>query len=457
MTQVLALTTDTSDATTLTVVNKSDYAQWLAQQPVATQGWLNACGFAGNGVALLPGQGEKLAGALLVCDINDVFAGGELSSQLPARDYVLQPGQLSRQQTLDLAFAWGVGAYRFERYKKNDTAQARLLLEDAGLLQQASERVTAVTLVRDLINTPAADMMPQHLADVTATLASQFGGQFSQIIGDDLLTRQYPMIHAVGRASEHAPRLLDLRWGKADAPRLTIVGKGVCFDSGGLDIKPADAMRLMKKDMGGAAHALGLASLIMAAGLAVNLRVLIPAVENAVSGNAFRPGDVINTRKGLTVEIDNTDAEGRLVLCDALTEAVSEQPELVIDFATLTGACRVALGTELPGFFCNRKDITRALQDAGDAVSDPIWPLPLHNAYRDALRSDIADLVNSVPGPFGGAITAALYLEAFVEDTPWVHFDVMAWNRRKLPGRPIGGEAMGIRAVFDYLQTRFGV
>ncbi|MCY0967202.1 leucyl aminopeptidase family protein [Parathalassolituus penaei] len=458
MTQVLALTADTSStATELSVISKADYPDWLAQQPQSSQDWLKACGFSGSGVALLPGTGEQLAGAVLVCEsLDDVFAGGDLTSLLPARDYCLVPNLLSTEQTLNLAFAWGVGAYRFERYKRNTSPQPRLLLDDADLLKQARDRVVAVTLVRDLINTPAADMMPQDLAATTADLAERFGGVFSEVVGDELLAQNWPMIHAVGRASEHPSRVLNLRWGNPEAPRLTIVGKGVCFDSGGLDIKPADAMRLMKKDMGGAAHALGLASLVMSAGLNVNLRVIIPAVENAVAGNAFRPGDVINTRKGLTVEIDNTDAEGRLVLCDALTDAVAEQPELVIDFATLTGACRVALGTELPGLFCNRKDIARDLEDAGERVGDPVWQLPLHNAYRDALRSDIADLVNSVPGPFGGAITAALYLEAFVDNTPWVHFDVMAWNRRKLPGRPIGGEAMGIRAVFEYLQKRFG-
>ncbi len=299
-------------------------------------------------------------------------------------------------------------------------------------------------------------MMPEHLAEATAVLAQSFGAQVDQIIGDDLLTQNYPTIHMVGRASTHAPRLIDLQWGDDHAPKVTLVGKGVCFDSGGLDIKPSAGMRYMKKDMGGAAHVLGLAHLIMSNQLPVRLRVLIPAVENAVAGNAFRPGDVIKTRKGLTVEIDNTDAEGRLVLCDALAEAQTENPDILIDFATLTGAARVALGTELPGFFCNQPAFATALQDAGNRSGDPVWELPLHAPYKDMLKSDIADMVNCAASPFGGAITAALYLQAFVEPkTTWAHFDIMAWNNRKLPGRPIGGEAFGVRAVYAALEKRY--
>lgn len=260
----------------------------------------------------------------------------------------------------------------------------------------------------------------------------------------------------VGRASENKPRLLDLKWGAKDAPLITLVGKGVCFDSGGLDLKPSSGMRNMKKDMGGAAHVIALAQLIMAANLPIRLRVLVPAVENAVSRNAFRPGDVIKTRKGIMVEIDNTDAEGRLVLCDALSEAQNDNPELIIDFATLTGACRVALGTELPGFFSTERDVANGIIDAGMGVSDPVWQLPLFDQYKSFLKSDVADMANCASTPFGGAITAALYLKEFVEPTtPWVHFDVMAWNLRALPGRPTGGEALGIRAVFNYLQSRF--
>ncbi|PHS61472.1 MAG: leucyl aminopeptidase [Thalassobium sp.] len=439
----------------LTILESSDFPRWLGQQADGVKAWLEACAYSGKGVQLLPAADGSLQGALFVCDsLDDMFACGELANQLPAADYIID-NISDTDQLISIAFAWGAGAYRFERYVKPGKPQARLLLADSGALVYARQLVTATRHVRDLVNTPAADMMPQHLAAALETLAKEFGAQFSQVVGDELLSENYPMIHAVGRASAHAPRLLDLRWGDEKHPLVTLVGKGVCFDSGGLDLKPADAMRTMKKDMGGAAHVVGLAYLIMAQKLPVRLRVLIPAVENAVSADSFRPGDVLNTRKGSTVEIDNTDAEGRLVLCDALTEAVSEKPELVIDFATLTGACRVALGTELPGFFTNQMQLASDLMQVGQRITDPVWNLPLHKAYSDSLKSEIADLVNSVPGPFGGAITAALYLEHFVDNTPWVHFDVMAWNRRKLPGRPLGGEAMGMRAVFAYLQNRY--
>ena len=456
MPAVLFTATQTNVAIPLTVLEKNDFPGWLEQQPDSSKNWLTACGFPGSGSQLIPASDGQAAEALFVCDsLDDFFAAGELANSLPAGQYRINNIDDSEQLTA-IAFAWGVGAYRFEKYKKNDQPQAQLMLDNADIVQLASDMVQAVSWTRDLINTPAADMMPQHLAAAAETIATRFGAQVSQIIGDDLLEQNYPTIHAVGRASEHAPRLIDLRWGNSSDPQVTLVGKGVCFDSGGLDLKPSSAMRLMKKDMGGAAQVLGLAYLIMSQQLPVNLRVLIPAVENAVSSNAFRPGDVITTRKGTTVEIDNTDAEGRLVLCDALTEAVSDKPEIIFDFATLTGACRVALGTELPGFFTNQMQLAGDLMQQGNKVSDPVWQLPLHQAYQDMLKSDVADMVNSAATPFGGAITAALYLQHFVDDTPWVHFDVMAWNQRKLAGRPVGGEAMGIRAVFAYLQNRYG-
>ena len=404
----------------------------------------------------MPGDQGALAQALFVCDsLDDMFACGELANSLPAGDYLLQDIS-DHDQLISIAFAWGAGAYRFERYVQPGKPQARLLLADEGALNEALKLVEATKRVRDLINTPAADMMPENLAAAVEAMAQEFNAEFRQTVGDDLLDENYPMVHAVGRASVHAPRLLDLRWGDESHPKVTLVGKGVCFDSGGMDIKPSSAMRWMKKDMGGSAHTIGLAYLIMAQKLPVRLRLLIPAVENAVSGNAFRPGDVLNTRKGSTVEIDNTDAEGRLVLCDALTEAISEKPELVVDYATLTGAARVALGTELPGFFTNQLQLASDLMQVGQKVTDPVWSLPLHQPYKDFLKSDIADLVNCASTPFGGAISAALYLEHFVEETPWVHFDVMAWNNRKLSGRPVGGEAMGMRAMFGYLCSRFG-
>ncbi len=306
----------------------------------------------------------------------------------------------------------------------------------------------AIGLVRDLVNTPAADMGPAQLAEAARDLAKRHRGKCTVLVGDTLLKRNYPAVHAVGRAAAEEPRLIDLRWG-SKGPKVTLVGKGVCFDSGGLDLKPAAGMKLMKKDMGCAAHVLGLASLIMAEKLPLQLRVLVPAVENAVSGNAFRPLDVLQTRKGLTVEVGNTDAEGRLVLCDALAEADSEKPDLLIDFATLTGAARVALGPDLPAMFCNDDKLAGLILRHGAVEGDPVWRLPLHKGYRPGLESKVADLNNISNSPYGGAITAALFLENFVSPgTRWAHFDIMAWNVATRPGRPEGGEAMGLRAVY---------
>jgi len=299
--------------------------------------------------------------------------------------------------------------------------------------------------------------MPEQLANAMLMLGQEFGAQVEQVTGDELRTQNYPLIHAVGRASVHPPRLLDLHWGDEQHPKVTLVGKGVCFDSGGLDLKNASGMRLMKKDMGGAAHVMGLARLIMSAGLPVRLRVLVAAVENAVGGNALRPGDVIKSRKGLTVEIHNTDAEGRLILCDALTEAGSENPALMLDCATLTGAARVALGPELPALFCNNDDLAAGLLEAAEEEKDPLWRLPLHQPYREMLDSRIADIANASDSTFAGAVTAALFLRAFVPETiPGAHLDLMAWNTKARPGRPEGGEAMGLRAVYRYLRGRFG-
>lgn len=442
--------------TPLLVIASSDYSAWLEKEDKLTQSWLTSLHYQGKGLQPLFNTEDGHVSRYLVGveDLNDYFALGNLATSLPSGDYYLanidQPEQLAK-----LAFGFALGAYQFDRYKKAEKEKPHLYLADTDTLRTAKHWVTATTLVRDLINTPAGDMMPSQLAATATAIASECGAKVSQIVGDELLIQNYPMIHAVGRASVHHPRLIDIRWGNANNPKVTLVGKGICFDSGGLDLKPSSGMRTMKKDMGGSAHVLGLAYLIMSNQLPINLRVLIPAAENAVSGNAFRPGDVLKTRKGLTVEIENTDAEGRLVLCDALTEAVSEQPELVIDFATLTGACRIALGTELPGFFTNDKALAQELMSIGDNNNDPVWQLPLHQAYRSNLDSDVADLANAASDGYGGAITAALYLERFVENTPWVHFDIMAWNRRKLAGRPVGGEAMGMRTVFEYLQKRF--
>jgi leucyl aminopeptidase len=443
-----------SNGIPLHLFEKHSYAQWLEKQDTFVKNWLEQSQFKAQGLALIPSKEGQLETAIFVSDdLSQFFACADLAKLLPAKTFVLNT---EPEHQLNAVIAFGLASYRFEKYKTITQGQAKLAVADSAVVKQAQKFIDAATLVRDMINTPASDMMPQDMSATMAALATEFSAQYSEIIGDDLLTQNYPTIHAVGRASCHAPRLLDMRWGQANHPKVTLVGKGVCFDSGGLDLKPGSAMRNMKKDMGGAAHVLGLARLIMSHNLPINLRVLVPSVENAVSDNAFRPGDVLTTRHGLTVEIDNTDAEGRLVLCDALSEANNDEPELIIDFATLTGACRVALGTELPGFFANDQATANALMLASERSQDPVWQLPLHQAYKDMLKSDIADMVNSVPSPFGGAITAALYLEAFVnKQTPWVHFDVMAWNNRSLPGRPVGGEAMGIRAVFDMLANKY--
>lgn len=369
----------------------------------------------------------------------------------------LPPGNYRCPQKLSsLAMAnWALAQYRFDRYKKHDYKPRVLIIEDA-LLGPVLQGVEAIFTVRDLINTPTNDMMPRDLAQATETLAKQYKAEFIQYVGDELLEANYPAVHSVGRASACPPRMLILNWGKKNAPKVTLVGKGVCFDSGGLDIKPSSAMRLMKKDMGGAAHALGLAQWIMARKLPVRLQVLIPAVENAISANAFRPGDVINMRNGLTVEIDNTDAEGRLILADALVKACEEKPDLILDFATLTGAARVAVGTEIAAMFSDDDAVAQALYDASCEVTDPVWRLPLHSAYEHLLDSSVADLANCSHSPYAGAITAALFLKRFVpKEIPWVHFDIMAWNVTSKPGKPEGGEAMAIRAIAHYLQKKY--
>ena len=443
----------------LFVIEKSAYQAWFSKQDKHNQTWLTNTNYQGDGLALMSdGQGALSQAVFCVADASDYFACGDLIKQLPQGQFLLQA---ESEHVAAISFGWLVGAYQYDRYitNKSDKIFASLAISNtagnAEIVESAIKFAQATALTRDLVNTPAADMMPVDIAQAALELAEQFNGEVKQIIGDELLVHNYPTIHAVGRASINTPRLVDLTWGDSKNPQVTLVGKGVCFDSGGLDMKPAAGMRNMKKDMGGAAHVLGLAQLIMAHNLPINLRVLIPAVENAVSSNALRPGDVVTTRKGLTVEIHNTDAEGRLVLCDALAEAENDEPELIIDFATLTGAMRVALGTELAGFFSTNDQVAADITTAGLKNSDPVWRMPLHKPYDDLFKSTIADMTNCPTQPFGGAITAALYLQRFVEKTDWVHFDVMAFNVRHLPGRPLGGEAFGIRAVFDYLEARF--
>ena len=442
-------------ATTIETVAKPAFAAWRDAQTGVARSWLEQVGFRAEAGAFawLPGaNGEParlIAGLGATANTESL---GALPYKLPPGDYRLQATDAPDERAR-LALGWGLGGYRFTAYRKQERPPARLLVE-AGLRRVVDE-VAAVGLCRDLVNTPASDMLPHQLEAASRQLAEAHGAQVSVTTGDALLEHGLRTIHAVGRASASAPRLIDLRWGETSHPKVTLVGKGVCFDSGGLDLKPANNMRLMKKDMGGAAHVLALAQLVMARDLPVRLRVLVPAVENAVAGNAFRPGDVIRTYKGLTVEVDNTDAEGRLVLADALALAVEEEPALLVDFATLTGAARTALGTELPAMFATDDAMAAELMRVGEQVEDPVWRMPLFRPYRKLLKSKVADLLNSPPPPYAGAIAAALFLQRFAGDGPWLHFDIMAWNVTARPGRPVGGEAMGLRTMHAYLEHRF--
>jgi len=378
-----------------------------------------------------------------------------LPKALPAGRYHLGDGGLALDEAA-AAMSWELGSYSFDLYKQPKREPARLHLPGSRSAQRGLLLATAIASTRDLVNTPAEHMGPAELAEAVRLVARQHGASFKQTVGDRLLAAGFPAIHAVGRAAARAPRLIELNWGRPRDPRLVIVGKGVCFDSGGLDIKGADGMRLMKKDMGGAANALGLAQMVMALGLPVRLQLLIPAVENAIGGNAYRPGDVFKTRAGLQVEIGNTDAEGRVVLSDALAYGAEGKPALMIDMATLTGAARIALGAQLPALFCRRMDLARSLVDQGLALHDPLWHLPLWRGYHAGIESDIADIVNTGRGGLGGAITAALFLEDFVPaGLDWLHIDLFAWNDNARPGRPIGGEAQGLRTLLDHLERRF--
>ncbi len=432
------------------------------------QAWFDACQFSAKPGThcLLPALSPEVSpgGGLAAVLIGqpetfDVWTLAGLAQTLPPFTYAL-PTDLTATAATALGLGWRLGQYRFDRYKlsssnglKHGPKPSLQLPESAN--QAYIEAATAATfLVRDLINTPVNDMGPAELEAAARSLATEHGMEIHSIVGEELLAQNYPMIHAVGRASVNAPRLLDLHWGPVDGPKVTLVGKGVCFDTGGLNIKGSAGMKLMKKDMGGAAQVLGLAKLIVMLQLPVRLRVLVAAVENSIDGNAMRPSDVMATRKGITVENNNTDAEGRLVLADALWEASGERPELLIDCATLTGAARVALGTELPAVFCNDEETMAVLKAAGLRVDDPVWELPLYAPYRSMLESKVADLSNISSGSFGGAITAGLFLQEFVQhNVRWVHVDFMAWNLRGLPGRPEGGEAMGMRALYELIRA----
>ena len=452
---------DGDGATPIVALSKAGLSSWLERAPAGERTWVGATGFTAEAgkIALVPGAEGRLSRVLVGVGDKDppIWALGGLPNTLPEGRYRLEEAPAGADPTR-LALGWALGTYAFTRYREKKPAkEARLVWPQEADRGQIENLAGAVFLARDLANTPASDMGPAELAAEAARVAEAEGARCKIIVGDELLAENYPTIYAVGRASARSPRLVDIVWGDPAAPKVTLVGKGVCFDTGGLDLKTASGMRMMKKDMAGAAIMLGLGQAIMRARLPVRLRVLLPCVENSVSGNAMRPLDVVRTRKGLTVEIGNTDAEGRLILCDALAEACTEKPAAIVDAATLTGAARVALGPELPALFCNDDGLAEGLLAAGAAEDDPLWRMPLWRPYRRLIDSKVADVNNVSESPHAGAITAALYLAEFIDEgIPWAHLDVMAWNVRARPGRPEGAEAQGLRAAYAYIAQRFG-
>lgn len=444
--------------TPIELVANTDLDDWLESQDEVTKKWAKQHQFEGkeNQFFVLPDDdgspGKVFAGIGKKASVKSL---GALAHRLPRQSYVLS--NATDEDTYVLALGWGMGTYRYDVYRtkeKDKKTTAKLYVDSK--FKSINDELDAVNLSRDLINTPAGDLLPHNFEVAVRKVCKQFEIDLSVTTGEELLEAGFRTIHAVGRASVSAPRLLDFSWGSEDAPKVTLIGKGVCFDSGGLDLKTAAGMLDMKKDMGGAAITLGLAKLIMTRQLNVRLRVLLPAVENAVSANAYHPRDVIHTYKGTTVEVGNTDAEGRLILCDAITLATEDDPKLIIDFATLTGAARIALGPDLPAMYCNRDEIATEILESSQTVEEPVWRLPLFKSYRSMLDSKVADLSSTGSTPLGGSITAALFLEHFVNDTPWVHFDLMASNTRTRPAHPEGGEGSVLRTLFHYLHSRFG-
>ena len=440
-----------SDETrTLVLLGPDDVSEWLDRQPVGTRDWIELHRFSGSvGQALMLPDGSAVLGIGTVrTRARSRFAVAAGMAHLPASDYAVHAWPDELTQDVEALGAL-LGQYRFDRYAGQKGAGPRLVCPAGANAVRIEAQANGEALTRDLINTPTSDLGPAELEDAVRKLAEIHGANVSSIVGDDLLAQNFPLIHAVGRASASAPRLIDLRWGGA-GPSLTLVGKGVCFDTGGLNLKPGTSMGLMKKDMGGAAHVLGLAAMIMATRAEVRLRVLIPAVENSVGGGSFRPQDILTSRKGLTVEINNTDAEGRLVLADALALAGEDPADLLISMATLTGAARVAVGPDIAPFFTDDNALAQALGEAAARVDDPVWRLPFHAPYEPLIEPGIADLDNAPKGGFAGAITAALFLRRFVGETQrFVHFDVYGWQPSDAPARPKGGAGQGIRAVFD--------
>ena len=454
-----------ADTLPLWLVTDAMLPGWLAEMPTEIANWVRANGFQAEKqrVLILPGKNGNPGGAVVglgsLASPNELklwHAAGLTDRLLPGK-YKLST-ELAAAAATQFALGWLVGAYRFSRYRvASASSRATLIAPALADLSYAEAAASASTLARDLVNTPANDLGPAELTQAAVDVARRFGATMNVTVGEALKSANYPLIHAVGAGSPREPRLIDLRWGRAGQPKITIVGKGVCFDSGGLDIKPSAGMLLMKKDMGGAACALGLAQLLMQMNAPIQLRVLIPAVENSVDGYSYRPGDVIKSRKGITVEIGNTDAEGRLVLADALAEADAEKPDLLIDLATLTGAARVALGPELPAAYSTDAALLSAFREIGDEEMDPVWPMPLWSGYDDEFSSRIADIGNVSAGAFAGSPIAALFLKRFVTATPrWLHVDLFAWNPKERPGRPVGAEAQCVRSVYRLIRARFG-
>ncbi|HEV2865864.1 MAG TPA: leucyl aminopeptidase family protein [Allosphingosinicella sp.] len=442
----------------LQLVDQKSFDAWLQAQPERARQAALAQGFKGEGfqLAILPEERDGWSAVLGVANAEELspWCLAKAAESLPAGTY-----RVAGRGPGPAVLGWLLGQYRFDRYRagKEPKGPRVLVTDEPARIEETVWLAESTNLVRDLVNIPAGDLGPAELEMAVLAVADECGAK-ARVTRDEALTEGFPMVAAVGRAAspERAPRLVELHWGDQRHPRLALVGKGVCFDSGGLDIKAASGMRLMKKDMGGAAHALALARLVMKANLPVRLHLVIPAVENAVSGAAFRPGDILKSRKGLTVEVGNTDAEGRLILADALTRAIEEKPELVLDFATLTGAARVALGPDLPATFANDEALAADLLESGTRVADPLWRMPLWKAYGEMLASDVADLGNVSEAPMAGAVTAALFLQKFVPDgTPWAHFDTFAWRQAAKPGRPKGGDALGLRAAWETLRMRY--
>ena len=456
---------DSAGATPLWLVTEAQYTARRAALHPAQSAWLDSTGFQPERgrIALLPDERGALAAVLVglggLRDTGDasLWEAAGLAERLPAGSYALAE-PLPPAGATRFALGWLLGGYRFQRLRSSPkpAPAARLLLPDGADERYVRAAADACALARDLINAPANELGPAELAAAVQSLATGFGGSANVVEGVQL-AQQYPLVHAVGQGSARAPRMVSAHWPRPGAPRVTLVGKGVVFDTGGLDLKPSAAMLLMKKDMGGAACAIGLARLLLSMGAPIELRLLVPAVENSVGGAAFRPGDVWRSRKGLTVEIGNTDAEGRLVLADALSDADAERPDLLIDLATLTGAARTALGPELPALFASDPALAEQARRVAEAEGDPLWPLPLWAGYDDELASRIADLNNVSPGPFAGAIIGALFLKRFVTATPnWLHVDLYAWNPKERPGRPLGAEAQAVRALYALIRERLG-